>query len=319
MSHEGLMRENLRCDGLVDDVKVRGGILLIRALANAVDLVVDGRTMMVAILTGTGDGPLDVRRMPCTDTSNLSQTFVRLSWKLLRSPSAGYTLEAVALGDGDAIDHLVLLEDGINLDGLLEQSVAELDLVRDAAAVDLDFHQMCLLLLERCLTDLGVCENTDNGAVFLDALELAGDGGALVLGVLLCVLGESLLLRSVPVLVKSSLQFVAEMFSPDGREGSEAAWGFDVADEADDNHLSFKSACTSRITSPSSYWGGLDDSDGFDNLFLVHLRTRSIKVTDNGGHPGLVPHGSGKMDWFLWVILWKAVDSLQLRLSQGES
>ena len=50
----------------------------------------------------------------------------------------------------------------------------------------------------------------------------------------------------------------------------------------------------------------LDHGHGFDNLFFVHLRTRSIKVADDGGHPGLVSHGSGEMDWFLGVILRKA-------------
>ena len=37
---------------------------------------------------------------------------------------------------------------------------------------------------------------------------------------LLGVLCESLLLGFVPVLVESSLEFVAEMFGPDGGEGS---------------------------------------------------------------------------------------------------
>jgi hypothetical protein len=55
-----------------------------------------------------------------------------------------------------------------------------------------------------------------------------------------------------------------------------------------------------------AYRRSLNDGDCLDNLFLVHLRTRSIKVADNGGHPGLVSHGSGKMDWFLGVILRKA-------------
>jgi hypothetical protein len=39
----------------------------------------------------------------------------------------------------------------------------------------------------------------------------------------------------------------------------------------------------------------------------MHLRTRSLKIADDGGHPGLVAHGSGEMDWFLWVILGKAI------------
>lgn len=76
---------------------------------------------------------------------------------------------------------------------------------------------MRLLLLERGLADLGVCEDTDNGAVLLDTLELLSDGLALA-GVLLSVLGESLLLGSVPVLVEAALEFITEMLSPDGSE-----------------------------------------------------------------------------------------------------
>ena len=55
-----------------------------------------------------------------------------------------------------------------------------------------------------------------------------------------------------------------------------------------------------------TYGGGLDDSDGLDNLLLVHLRTRAVKVTHDGSHAGLVAHGCGKVDWLLWVILGKA-------------
>lgn len=133
---------------------------------------------MVSHLTSTGNGPLDVGRMPGTDTSNLSQTLVRLSGKLLGAPTGSNTVEAVALGDGDDVDHLVLLKDGVNGDGLLEEVLAKGDLVGDAAAVDLDLHEMGLLLLEGRLADLGVGEDAHDGAVLLDALELAGDAGA---------------------------------------------------------------------------------------------------------------------------------------------
>ena len=113
--------------------------------------------------------------MPGTDTSDLAQTLVRLAWKLLGTPTAGDTLETVTLGDGDAVDHLVLLEDGVDLDWLLEEAMRELNLVCDGATVDLDLHEMGLLLLEWGLADLGVGEDADDGAVLLDALELAGD------------------------------------------------------------------------------------------------------------------------------------------------
>lgn len=67
-----------------------------------------------------------------------------------------------------------------------------------------------------------------------------------------------------------------------------------------------------------SYWRSLNDSDGFDDFFLVHLRTRSIEVSDDGGHTGLVAQGCGKMDRFLWVILRKAVECFSFD-SQKES
>ena len=192
---------------------------------------------MVTYLTITGNSPLDVGRMPSTDTSNLSETLVSLTGKLLGAPAGGDTAESVTLGDGDNVDHLVVLEDGADLNWLLEQTVTVGDLVGDAATVDLDLHKVGLLLLERGLVDLGVGENADDGAVLLHALELAGDGGTALLRVLLGVLGEGLLLALVPVAVESALDLVAQVLGPDGGERAETAGGLDVADETDSDHL----------------------------------------------------------------------------------
>lgn len=86
--NEGECCDNdLRCDSLVDDIEVSGSILLILALADTVNLVVDTGTVMVTHLTSTRNRPLDVGRMPGTDTSNLAQTFVCLSRELLGTPS----------------------------------------------------------------------------------------------------------------------------------------------------------------------------------------------------------------------------------------
>lgn len=202
--------------------------------------MVDRGTVVVSHLTSTGNGPLNVGRMPGTDTSNLSQTLVRLSGKLLGAPTGSNTVEAVALGDGDDVDHLVLLKDGVNGDGLLEEVLAKGDLVGDAAAVDLDLHEVGLLLLEGRLADLGVGEDANDGAVLLDALELAGDAGAARLAVLLGVLGEGLLLALVPVLVEAALDLVRQVLSPHGGEGAQAAGGFDVTNETNNDHLDEK-------------------------------------------------------------------------------
>lgn len=204
-------------------------------------------TVVVTHLTGTGNSPLDVGRMPGTDTGNLAQTLVSLARKLLGAPSAGDTLETVTLGDGDDINHLILLEDAVDLDGLLEQVVGEVNLVGDAATVDLDLHQVGLLLLERGLADLGVGEDTDDSAVLLDALKLTGDGSTAALGVLLGVLGEGLLLALVPVLVEAALELVAQMLSPDGGERAETTGSLDVSDDTDSNELEISSSVQKKI------------------------------------------------------------------------
>lgn len=228
---------HLRSNLLLGDIKISGGVTLIRALANAEDLVVARGTVVVTHLTGTGNSPLDVTRVPSTDTSNLTQTLVSLTGQLLGAPTAGDTLETVTLGDGNDIDHLVLLEDTVDLNGLLEQVAGKVNLVGNGATVDLNLHQVGLLLLERGLADLGVGEDTDDGAVLLDALKLTGDGGTVLLSVLLGVLGEGLLLALVPVLVEAALDLVAQVLSPDSGERAETTGGLDVTDNTDSNKL----------------------------------------------------------------------------------
>ena len=175
--------------------------------------------------------------MPGTDTGDLAETLVGLARQLLGAPTAGDTRETVTLGDGDAVDHLVLLEDAGHLDGLLEETLAELDLVGDGATVDLDLHKVGLLLADGSLGDLGVGEDTDDGAVLLHALELAGDVLATLLGVLLGVLGEGLFLALVPVLVEATLDLVGKVLSPHSGQRAESTGSLDVANQANGDHL----------------------------------------------------------------------------------
>lgn len=210
--------------------------------------------MGIHTLTSARNGEHDIGRMPCTDTSDLAETLVRLARKLLGAPTSSDTLETVTLGDGNDIDGLVLLEDGGDLDGLLEKAVGELDLVGDGATVDLDLHEVGLLLCEAGLADLGVRKDTDDGAVLADALKLAVNGLAAVVRVLLGVAGEGFLLGAVPVFVEATLDLVGKMGCPDGGEGAEATRSLDVSYNTNGNH-----------------GGSLDNGDGLDNFTLVHL------------------------------------------------
>ena len=192
--------------------------------------------------------------MPGTDTGNLSETLVGFPWELLSSPTVGNTLETVTLGDSNDVDVLVLFEDGGDFNGLLEESMSIGDLVRYGSAVKLDLHEVGLLLTQTSFADLSVGENADNSAVFADALQFTISRLATVLSVLLGIAGESLLLRSVPVLVKPSLELFAEVRSPDGGEGSEATRGLNVSNDADNKE-----------------WGRLHDGDGLNNLTFIHF------------------------------------------------
>ena len=177
-----------------------------------------------------------------------------LSWELLGSPTVSNTLETVTLGDSNNIDVLILFEDGGDINGLLKEVVSVVDLVGDGSTVQLDFHEVSLLLPQTSLADLRVGKNADNSAVFADALELASSRLATVLSVLLGVPGEGLLLRSVPVLVEPAFELFGKVRSPDGGEGAEAAGSLNVSNNADNKD-----------------GGCFHNGDGLDNLTFIHF------------------------------------------------
>ena len=82
---------------------------------------------------------------------HLSQTLVGLPGQLLCVPPGGDALESVTLGDANNVHHLVLGEHGGDGDLLLKVIPGEGDLVSDGASVELDLHDVGLLLPEEIL------------------------------------------------------------------------------------------------------------------------------------------------------------------------
>ena len=156
-------------DALVGDVGFGGSVVLdflavdgVEAGADSVDLLVDLSSVMVTLLTRSGNGEGDSRWMPGTNTGDLSETLVSLSGELLGVPSAGDTVVTSTLGDTDNVDHLSLAEDGVDGDLLFEVAGGPVDLVGDAVStVDLDFDDVSLLLSKRETLHLGVADGSD--------------------------------------------------------------------------------------------------------------------------------------------------------------
>lgn len=235
--------------------------------------------------------------MPSTNASNLAQTLVGLAGQAAGTPTSGNTLEALTLGDGDDVNHFVLLEDGVDGNLLFKVLLGEGNLVGDGTTVDLDFHDVSLLLAELELSDLGVGNDTDNGAVLADAVQLASNSVGLVLGDLLGVLGEGLLLGAVPVLVEASQNFFAQVSSPNGGQGAETLGGFDVTNNTDDDHR-----------------GSFNNGDGFNDFLLVQSGARLLDLTDNVSHTSLVADESSQVGLLASIVLGELSDSSTMSL-----
>ena len=313
-------KQYLRSYGLLGRVEFGRSISLISAFANAVDLVVDRGTVMVTHLTSTSNCPLDVGRMPGTDTGDLAETLVRLARKLLGSPSRGNTVESVTLGDGNDSRSSRPARRWSRQSPQASRTDREPNWQpcprRILPPLTWISIKMGLLLLERGFADLGVGEDSDDGAVFLYALKFSGDGLSLALRVLLGVFCECLFLGLVPVLVESSLEGVAQMLGPDSGERSQTTRSLNITNETDNNHLHpsvFHVICShNRHTHRRS----LNDSDGFDNFFLVEFGTGTVEIADDGGHASLVAHSGSEMDGLLGIIFREAVQlSVELEIA----
>lgn len=66
------------------------------------------------------------------------------------------------------------------------------------------------------------------------------------------------------------------MLGKDSCDGAKTTRSQDVANDTDDDH-----------------GRSLNDGHGLNDFFLVHLRTRTIKITDNVCHTSLVSHEGG--------------------------
>jgi len=138
-----------RGDVLFNGISISGGVVGDTSdgtSTKTVDLLVDLGTGVVTLLTRAGDRPLDGSGMPSSDTSNLTETSVSLSSKLLGTESLDDTLSTLTLGDTDGINALVAFENFTNGDFLFELAPGPVNFLGNSATVNLDFQNLGLVL-----------------------------------------------------------------------------------------------------------------------------------------------------------------------------
>jgi len=274
-----------RGDGLGAEVEISLAVALL-ADTETVDLLVHLSAVVEAHLTGTGDSPCDMGRMPGTDTSDLAVAAVSLTREMTDAKALDDALEAVALGDTDDVDGLVHGKDRVDRDLLLKEGDGKVELLLDVrTTVDLDLHDVGLALTDRGKVDLGVGNHTDNRALAGKLL----DGGLHVLleVLVLAVVLVRLSLRDTPVLVETALALVADVLSPDSTNRTETTGGVLVADKADNDH-----------------GRGLDDGDTLEDLLLVEeLAHGTVDITDNVRHASLIAKEGSKVGLLRSIVL----------------
>lgn len=226
--------------------------------------------------------------MPGSNTGDLTETSMRLTDESRDTESLDDTSHTLTAGNTDSVNALGHLEDFTDANLLFELGAGPVDLLGNGTTVNLDLHDVSLVLAEGELADLSGAKDANNSSVLLDSVEITGEVslGRLVLVLAVNVLGEGLLLGVHPVLVESALDVVVEVLGPDGGEGTESAGGLNVTNKSNDFH-----------------GGALNDGDGVDNILLDGLLTLTLLlVLDDVGHAGLVADEGGKVNGLRGVI-----------------
>jgi len=134
------------CDSLLNGIEFSLGIGFVCAQTNTINLLVDFGSVMVALLTGSGHTERNSAWMPRANTSYLSQTLVGLARQFGRVPSGCDTLVTATFRYTNSVNHFVLTEHLIDWYLLFQVVTSKLDLVSNGTTVQLNLHDVRLLL-----------------------------------------------------------------------------------------------------------------------------------------------------------------------------
>src|SRR5271155_4394585 len=93
------------------------------------------------------------------------------------TPSSSNTSHSLSLGNSDYIYHLVLCEHIRDIDLLFKMVLCPIHFISDGPTIDLNFHQMRLLLSHRNFANLCMYQHADDLTILFDAFEVLCGGG----------------------------------------------------------------------------------------------------------------------------------------------
>lgn len=206
--NDTIMRESSHRSDILLSKIIEGRSIVFNSIngsfSHSVDLLVEFSSVMETEITSSGDSPSYSSWMPRSDTSDSSVTSMGFLGKMLDSVSLDNTLGSFSLGDSHDIHVLILLENTVDGDFLFEQSSGEINLLGYISSIDLDFHDVVLLLSKVQFVHLGGSNHSDNSGVLSNSVKFHIDGFVLFVLMFLRVFGESFLLAAHPILIESS-------------------------------------------------------------------------------------------------------------------
>lgn len=140
------------------------------SVRNSVDLFVHFSSVVITKLTGSGNCEGNSGWVPSSNTSDFSKTSMGFLLKVSNTESLDNSSNSLTLGNSEDIDHLILIENSIDLYFLFEKFVCEIDFLGDGSSVNLNFNDVIFLLSEVKFIHLGVGNNSNYGTIFFNSV-----------------------------------------------------------------------------------------------------------------------------------------------------
>nr|AFK35688.1 unknown [Medicago truncatula] len=181
LDHQKILLDNTvvwetthRCNVFLSPIEFSLGVMgLLSNFAELVNFLVQLSSVMVSVLTSSGNSERNSSRMPSSNTCNLPQTPVSLTRKTSNTPTSNNTFITLTLGHSNDVNHFIFLEHSINRNLLLKETVCKVHLLCNGTTIDLNLHYMGFLLLQTLhFPDLSVSQHTDNSCILLQFLKL---------------------------------------------------------------------------------------------------------------------------------------------------